>query len=191
MARGPDRAQIYAARGQLRLAQGRPADALLDFRACAAMVGPEVWGVEVRDIRYLHVRSGTALALLRLGDRDSARALARAKVEDVRAAGPRRALGIALRVAGPGWRPRGRSIGRSPTPCMSRSRPSKGTWHAATPSWASPAAPSSPMPWGPKKPGCLPHSEDRAGSATVRLVNPPWEAERDPPDHGLRRWGKW
>lgn len=80
--------------------QGKAADALSDFRACAAMVSPQTWGLETRDIGYLHVRSGTALALLQLGDRDRARALARAEVEDVRAAGARRALGVALRVAG-------------------------------------------------------------------------------------------
>jgi len=91
---------IPAARGRLRLAQGQAAEALADFQACAAMFSPEVWGVEVRDVRYLHVRSTAALALLALGERDSARALAQAELEDVRKAGGRRALGIALRVAG-------------------------------------------------------------------------------------------
>ena len=93
-------AQILATRGRLRLAQGRAAEALADFQACAAMVSPEVWGVEVRDIGYLHARSGMALALLKLGERNRARALAQAEVEDVRVAGARRALGVALRVAG-------------------------------------------------------------------------------------------
>jgi DNA-binding CsgD family transcriptional regulator len=91
---------IPAARGRLRLAQGQAAEALADFEACAAMYSPEVWGVEIRDTGYLHARSGAALALLALGERDRARALAQAELEDVRAAGTPRALGIALRVAG-------------------------------------------------------------------------------------------
>ena len=91
---------IPAARGRLRLAQGRAEEALSEFQACAAMFAPEVWGVEVRDWGFLHARSSAALALLALGERDSARALAQAELEDVRAAGTRRGLGIALRVAG-------------------------------------------------------------------------------------------
>jgi DNA-binding CsgD family transcriptional regulator len=91
---------IPAARGRLRLAQGRAAEALSEFQACPAMFAPEVWGVEVRDWGFLHARSSAALALLALGERDSARALAQAELEDVRAAGTRRGLGIALRVAG-------------------------------------------------------------------------------------------
>ena len=86
--------------GRLRLAQGRPADALADFETCAAMFGPAVWGMEMRDVGYLHARSGAALALLRLGERDRARELAEAELADVRAFGAPRALGIALRVAG-------------------------------------------------------------------------------------------
>jgi len=93
-------AQILATRGRLRLAQGRAPEALSDLQACAAMIRPEVWGVEVRDIGYLHVRSSMALALLQLGERNSARAFAQAEVEDVRAARTRRALGVALRAAG-------------------------------------------------------------------------------------------
>jgi ATP/maltotriose-dependent transcriptional regulator MalT len=97
---GVTTARIPATRGRLRLAQGRAADALADFQACAAMLSPEVWGVQVRDIGLVHARSGAALALLQLGDRDRARALARAELEDMRAARTRRALGIALRAAG-------------------------------------------------------------------------------------------
>jgi DNA-binding CsgD family transcriptional regulator len=91
---------IPAARGRLRLAQGRAAEALADFQACAAMYSPEVWGMEVRDVGYLHVRSSAALAQLALGERDRACALAQAELQDVRRAGGRRALGIASRVAG-------------------------------------------------------------------------------------------
>ena len=91
---------IPAARGRLRLAQGRPADALADFQTCAAMFSPELWGTEMRDVGYLHARSGAAQALLRLGDADSAGELAEAELADVREFGAPRALGIALRVAG-------------------------------------------------------------------------------------------
>ena len=91
---------IPATRGRLRLAQGRAADALADLQACAAMFSPEVWGIEMHDVGYLHARSGAALALLRLGQREPARALAQAELDDVEAFGAPRALGIALRVAG-------------------------------------------------------------------------------------------
>ena len=49
---------IPAARGRLRLAQSRPAEALADFETCAAMFSPEVWGTEMRDVGYLHARAG-------------------------------------------------------------------------------------------------------------------------------------
>jgi DNA-binding CsgD family transcriptional regulator len=91
---------IPAARGRLRLAQGRPVDALRDFETCAAMFSPEIWGIEMRDIGYLHARSGAARALLRLGERDRAKELAQAELVDVRAFGAPRALGVTLRVAG-------------------------------------------------------------------------------------------
>jgi hypothetical protein len=41
---------IPAARGRLRLAQGRPADALADFQTCATMFSADVWGTEMRDV---------------------------------------------------------------------------------------------------------------------------------------------
>jgi DNA-binding CsgD family transcriptional regulator len=91
---------IPAARGRLRLAQGRPAEALRDFETCAAMFSAEVWGTEIKDVGYLHARSGAALALLRLGERERARDMAQAELADVKAFGGSRALGIALRVAG-------------------------------------------------------------------------------------------
>jgi DNA-binding CsgD family transcriptional regulator/tetratricopeptide (TPR) repeat protein len=91
---------IPAARGRLRLAQGRPAEALADFQTCEAMFSPEVWGAEMRDVGYLHARSGAAQALLRLGERERAREVAHAELADVRAFGAPRALGIASRVAG-------------------------------------------------------------------------------------------
>jgi DNA-binding CsgD family transcriptional regulator len=91
---------IPAARARLRLAQGRAADALIDFQASAAMFRPDVWGTEIRDVGYLHARSGAAQALLRLGERERARELAQAELTDVKMFGAPRALGIALRVAG-------------------------------------------------------------------------------------------
>jgi DNA-binding CsgD family transcriptional regulator len=91
---------IPAARARLRLAQGRPADALADFQTCAAMFSPEVWGTEIRDVGYLHARSGAAQALLRLGERERARDLAEAELADVKEFGAPRALGIALRAVG-------------------------------------------------------------------------------------------
>ena len=91
---------IPAARARLRLAQGRPAQALVDFQACAAMFSPEVWGTEIRDVGYLHARAGAAQALLQLGERERARDVAEAELADVKVFGAPRALGIALRVAG-------------------------------------------------------------------------------------------
>ncbi|HEY2657787.1 MAG TPA: AAA family ATPase [Solirubrobacteraceae bacterium] len=91
---------IPAARGRLRLAQGRPADALADFQTCARMFSREVWGTEMRDVGYLHARAGAAQALVRLGEREAAAEMAQAELADVRVfAGPR-ALGVACRVAG-------------------------------------------------------------------------------------------
>ena len=91
---------IPAALGRLRLAQGRAADALADFQACAALFGTDAWGMQTRETGYVHARSGAALALLRLGQRQRAGQLADAELADVRVFGAPRALGIALRAAG-------------------------------------------------------------------------------------------
>ncbi|HEX6450868.1 MAG TPA: AAA family ATPase [Trebonia sp.] len=91
---------IPAARARLRLAQGRAADALADFHACQAMFAADTWGMPIRDTGYVHARSGAALALLRLGQRQHAGQLAAAELADVRVFGAPRALGIALRAAG-------------------------------------------------------------------------------------------
>jgi DNA-binding CsgD family transcriptional regulator len=91
---------IPAARGRLRLAQGRPADALADFQLCGEMFRPELWGREMRDVGYLHARAGAAQALMRMGERGAAGKLAAAELADVRVFGAPRALGIAARVAG-------------------------------------------------------------------------------------------
>ena len=60
---------IPAARGRLRLAQGRAAEALAEFQACGELFGADVWGIPIRETGYVHARSGAALALLRLGQR--------------------------------------------------------------------------------------------------------------------------
>jgi DNA-binding CsgD family transcriptional regulator len=91
---------IPAARGRLRLAQSRPAEALADFQICGEMFSPDLWETEMRDVGYLHARTGAAQALLRLGEREAAREMAQAELADVRVFGAPRALGIALRVAG-------------------------------------------------------------------------------------------
>ena len=110
---------IPAARGRLRLAQGRAQEALTEFEACMALWQPQVWGMPMRDAGYLHARAGAAQALLALGDARRARELAEAELADTRRFGGRRALGIALRAAGLA---RGRSEGRgdaraNPRPC--------------------------------------------------------------------------
>ena len=91
---------IPAARGRLRLSQGRAADALAEFQTCAALFGADAWGMQTRETGYVHVRSGEVLALLRLGQRQRACQLADAELADVRVFGAPRALGIALRAAG-------------------------------------------------------------------------------------------
>jgi DNA-binding CsgD family transcriptional regulator len=91
---------IPAARARLRLAQGRPADALADFEAAGELFSPAVWGTEIHETGYIHARSGAALALLRLGERARARELADEELTDVRVLGTPRAVGVALRVAG-------------------------------------------------------------------------------------------
>jgi DNA-binding CsgD family transcriptional regulator len=91
---------IPAARGRLRLAQGRADDALADFQACGELFDAGVWGMPIRETGYVHARSGAALALLRLGRRQDACQLAEAELADVRVFGAPRALGVALRAAG-------------------------------------------------------------------------------------------
>jgi DNA-binding CsgD family transcriptional regulator len=91
---------IPAVRGRLRLAQGRPAEALADFEACRALLSADLWGFEMRDNGYVRARSGAAEALLLLGERERAQQLAQAELDDARAFAAPRALGIALRVAG-------------------------------------------------------------------------------------------
>jgi DNA-binding CsgD family transcriptional regulator len=91
---------IPAARGRLRLAQGRAAEALRDFKTCASMFNSKVWGTEIRDVGYLHARAGAERALLLLEQRQRAQAEAEAQLAEVRIFGAPRSLGIALRTAG-------------------------------------------------------------------------------------------
>jgi DNA-binding CsgD family transcriptional regulator len=89
-----------SARARLRLAQGRPREALAEFQTSRSLLSAEAWGVEMRDNGMFHTRSGSALALMRLGQRDRARDLAKAELSDARKFAAPRALGVALRVAG-------------------------------------------------------------------------------------------
>ncbi|HXZ84098.1 MAG TPA: LuxR C-terminal-related transcriptional regulator, partial [Myxococcota bacterium] len=100
LAAGVGTALVPAARGRLRLAQGRPAEALQEFESCLALWQPELWGLPMVDAGYLHARSGGALAALALGDVRLARSLAEAELGDARCFGGRRAVGVALRAAG-------------------------------------------------------------------------------------------
>jgi DNA-binding CsgD family transcriptional regulator len=97
---GVGSARIPAARGRLRLAQGRAREALEEFETCLALWQPQLWGMPMRDAGYLHARSGAAHALLALGDAHRADELAAAELADTRRFGGRRALGISLRAAG-------------------------------------------------------------------------------------------
>jgi DNA-binding CsgD family transcriptional regulator len=89
-----------AAMGRLNLARGDGEQALHCFESCLAMFSSDLWGMEIRDVGYLHARSGAAQAWLLLGERERARVLAQSELADARVFGGRRALGIALRVAG-------------------------------------------------------------------------------------------
>src|SRR5262249_7917372 len=91
---------VPAARGRLRLAQGRPREALAEFESCMGLWRPRIWGIPMRDAGYVHARAGAAHALLVLGDAHRARKLAEAELADARRFGGRRALGISLRAAG-------------------------------------------------------------------------------------------
>ncbi len=91
---------VPAARGRLCLARGDGEAALRNYQQCRAMFGSDVWGIDIRDVGYLHARCGAAEAQLLLGNRDAARELADAELVDLRGVGGPRAVGIALRVAG-------------------------------------------------------------------------------------------
>lgn len=87
---------LISARGRLRLAQGRAAEALEDFQAA----GRHMLRGDCITPSAAAWRSGAALAQLALGDADAARASAAEEVELARELGARRALGVALRAEG-------------------------------------------------------------------------------------------
>ena len=84
------------ARGRLRFAQHRFAEALRDFRAA----GEIATGGLLLSPSYLSWRSDAALAALALGERETARRLCDEELEIARAFGAPRALGVALRATG-------------------------------------------------------------------------------------------
>jgi len=91
---------VPPARGRLRLAQGRPAEALAEFQLGQEMFSQASWGARMYDNGFVHLRSGMALGLIALGQPSEAADLARSELQDARAFGAPRALGLALRVAG-------------------------------------------------------------------------------------------
>ena len=82
-------------RGLVRLAQGRPAEALADLRDVGRHA-TEVGGFPAA----LPWRAHAALALAALGDAEGARAMAEAELGRARRLGTPRALGVALRACG-------------------------------------------------------------------------------------------
>ena len=84
------------ARGRLRVAQGRFAEALEDFLG----LGADLTRAIVTCPSYLPWRSAAALAQLALGDRESAERHAEEELELARAFGAPRALGVAKHAAG-------------------------------------------------------------------------------------------
>jgi DNA-binding CsgD family transcriptional regulator len=87
---------LCAARGRLRVGQGRVAEGLEDFLA----VGARLTRGLVTCPGFLPWRSEAALAQLALGDRDAAGRLAAEELELAQAFGAPRALGVAKRAAG-------------------------------------------------------------------------------------------
>lgn len=82
--------------GFLHLAQGKPEAALEDFRAVGELMEP----AGCRNPAFAPWRSGTALALMQLGEREEARRLAEEEVELARSWGAPTAIGRSLRALG-------------------------------------------------------------------------------------------
>jgi DNA-binding CsgD family transcriptional regulator len=89
---------VPAARGRLRLAQGRAAEALVEFERCLEMLAS--FGMGPLDTAYVQARAGAAMALMALGDGDRSQELADVALEEARVFAAPRYLGVALRVAG-------------------------------------------------------------------------------------------
>jgi DNA-binding CsgD family transcriptional regulator/Flp pilus assembly protein TadD len=87
---------VLLARGRLRLAGGRAADAVVDLRESGRRAG----GIGQISPTVAPWRSLLAEALLELGERDEARALAAEELELAQRCGAPRAIGIALRALG-------------------------------------------------------------------------------------------
>jgi DNA-binding CsgD family transcriptional regulator len=87
---------LRLARGRVRMAQRRPAEALTNFLA----VGQTAIRCEFDGPSLLPGRSEAALAHLTLGDRDRARELAAAELDRARVFAAPRTLGVANRVLG-------------------------------------------------------------------------------------------
>jgi DNA-binding CsgD family transcriptional regulator len=89
-----------AARGRLRLAQGRIDEAIEDLLDCRQRNSQENVGIELLGPAPAHWRSSAALALDRQGDRKQALELAHEELDQARLFGTPRALGVSLRAAG-------------------------------------------------------------------------------------------
>jgi tetratricopeptide (TPR) repeat protein len=87
---------LLGARGRLRLAQERPAEAVVDLLAA----GERLTAMGARSPALSWWRSDAALAQLQLGNSSEARRLAAEELELARSFGTRRATGTALRAAG-------------------------------------------------------------------------------------------
>jgi DNA-binding CsgD family transcriptional regulator len=87
---------LRASRGRLRLAQGRPQDALADALA-AGDVSIATLSLSPSTVPW---RSDAALAYLALGDREAADRLASEQLRDARIVGAPRAIALSLRTLG-------------------------------------------------------------------------------------------
>jgi DNA-binding CsgD family transcriptional regulator len=87
---------LVGSRGRLRLAQGRPREAVEDLLECGRRLAP--WAP--RNPGSVAWRSDAALALASLGERDEAERLVDWELRHARAVGARRPLGVTLRAAG-------------------------------------------------------------------------------------------
>lgn len=94
--RGIPGALVLVARGELRAARGRHAEARHDFIAA----GERVTWLPYANLEVIGWRTGLALCEAALGNGEEARQLAREAVRLAREAGGKRGIGLALRVSG-------------------------------------------------------------------------------------------